>query len=149
MDPLKSFASLRLRLIEARRPSTPRSLSDRAARAATIGIDQSVSLAALDLLAGVIPAWPAGLGGRCTLRIDHGGTWTGLTACPLASQHYQVMVQAFPGTVVAEAGNPAVDVWCGGSRVGSMRQGTPQRSMKNMALSAASINQNVARTTKR
>src|SRR5271156_2936 len=67
-----------------------------------------MTLAALGLLAGVISARTAGLGGLDTLGVDDRGAWAGLASNALAVPHDQQMVQGFPGPVVAKAHEPAI-----------------------------------------
>jgi hypothetical protein len=50
----------------------------------SIGVDESVPFAALHLLAGIIAAWPAGLGGLDTLAVEHSRRRASLTTHPLS-----------------------------------------------------------------
>ena len=45
----------------------------------SIGIDESMTFAALHLLAGIMAAWPAGLGGLDTLAVEHSRRRASLT----------------------------------------------------------------------
>src|ERR1700676_3266286 len=104
-----------------------------------------VALASLDPLAGVISARSAGLDGFDTLGIDDRGAGAGLASHPLAIEHDQLMVQAFPGPIITKAHEPAVRVWCGGKCSGSMRQGMPRRRTKKIALITSRICQDRCR----
>ncbi len=61
-----------------------------------LGIGQDMALAALDLLARVIAARPAGFGGFDALTVDHPGTGRSLAAMGFARGHQQVMVETSP-----------------------------------------------------
>jgi hypothetical protein len=73
-----------------------------------IGIDHGMTLAPVDLLASIIPVWTTGFGGLDALAVNDRRTGAGLAADTLSIQHHQLMVQVFPGSVVAKAGEPAI-----------------------------------------
>ena len=66
----------------------------------TSDFGEDVSLAALDLLAGVEAARTTRLGGFDRLAIDHPGRRAGLAPSHLARLHQQVMVDRFPPSIV-------------------------------------------------
>ena len=74
----------------------------------TVGIDHRVTLAAVDLLAGIIPPRTAGFRGLDALAVDDGCTRAGLAADTLSIQHHQIVVQVFPGSVIAKPSEPSV-----------------------------------------
>src|SRR5271166_2447586 len=73
-----------------------------------IGIDHDMTLAPVDFLSRIISPRATGLGGLDALAVDDRRTGAGLTADTLSIHHYQVVVQAFPGSVVAKADEPAI-----------------------------------------
>jgi len=73
-----------------------------------VGIDQSVTLAAIDFLAGIVAMRATRLGALDVLGIDDSGTGTGLAADTLPVSFHQLVVQAFPGAVVTKPGEPAI-----------------------------------------
>src|SRR6202035_1052718 len=73
-----------------------------------VGIDHGFTLAPVDLLAGVITPRPTGFRGFDALAVDNRRTGAGFAADTFAIQHYQVVVQIFPGSVVAKSGEPAI-----------------------------------------
>ena len=73
-----------------------------------VGIDHGFTLAPVDLLAGVISPRPTGFRGFDALAVDYRRTGAGFAADTLAIQHHQVVVQVFPGSVVAKSGEPAI-----------------------------------------
>jgi hypothetical protein len=76
---------------------------------APVGIHQGMPLATRDLLACVVAAWAAGLGGLGTLAVEHGGRGAGGAPDPLAIAHDQMMVDRLPCPVIAKPGKPAID----------------------------------------
>ena len=54
-----------------------------------VGIHESVALAAVDFLAGVVTAWAARLGGLDALAVHHGSRRTGFAAGSLAVEHHE------------------------------------------------------------
>ena len=76
-------------------------------QAPAIGIHHGVPLAAFDLRAGVAAARTARLGGLDALRVNDRAARAGVTAGSFAITHNQMMMQAFPGSVVTEAHEPA------------------------------------------
>jgi len=70
------------------------------------GVGQDVTLAALDLLARVITAWPAALGGLHALTVDHSGAWRGLAPRRQTRGHQQQVVDRLSEPVVA----PGIEV---------------------------------------
>jgi hypothetical protein len=68
-----------------------------------------VTLAPVDLLAGIISTGAACFGSLDALAVDDRRTGAGLTADTLAILHHQLMVQPVPSSVVAKPGEPAVD----------------------------------------
>jgi hypothetical protein len=76
--------------------------------ASAVGIDQGVTLAPVDLLACIITLRSTSFGGLDALAIDDRRTRTGLATGTLSIPHYQMVVEGFPGSVVAEPGEPAV-----------------------------------------
>jgi hypothetical protein len=77
--------------------------------AAPVGVDQRMALAPLDLLAGVVAPWPAGLGRLDTLAIDDRAARTGFASGPLAIGHDQRVIDLLEAAIVAERGEPAID----------------------------------------
>jgi hypothetical protein len=73
-----------------------------------VGIDHDLTLAPVDFLSRIISPRATGLGGLDALAVDDSRTGAGLTADTLSIHHYQVVVQAFPGSVVAKADEPAI-----------------------------------------
>src|SRR5690242_17097416 len=84
-----------------------RGLVDLQHHASAVRIDHGVTLAPVDLLA-CIPR-STGFGGLDTLAVDDRSTRTGLATGTLSIAHHQVVVDVFPGSVVAEPDEPAVD----------------------------------------
>jgi len=58
----------------------------------TVRVDQRVVLAALDLLAGVIAAWPTALAGLDALAVDDLGRGRGFPTAALAVLHQELVV---------------------------------------------------------
>jgi hypothetical protein len=86
-----------------------------------------VTLAAVDLLAGVITAWTTCLCGLDTLCVADRRAGAGLASDTFAITHHQEMVQGFPGSVVAKAHEPAACrlVWRDVLRQHAPRCGVP------------------------
>jgi hypothetical protein len=63
---------------------------------------QNVSFATLDCLTGIMTSRAACFGGLDVLAVNHTGGRTGFTAGALAIKHHQVMVQAFPGSIIVK-----------------------------------------------
>src|SRR5512132_201944 len=76
-----------------------RRMDDRADQQSA-GVGENVSVAALDLRAGVEAARTTRLGGLDRLAIDHPGRRTRLAPSHLARLHQQVMVNQFPPSIV-------------------------------------------------
>ena len=72
------------------------------------GIGEDMSLAALDLLAGVVAARPAGFRRFHRLAVDHARRRARLAPGRLARRHQQVLVDPLPGAVVPPAVEPAL-----------------------------------------
>ena len=68
-----------------------------------------MTLAPIDLLAGIIPARPAGFGRLHALAVDHACRRTGLPPDPLSIGHHQSVVDPFEAALVPERGEPAID----------------------------------------
>jgi len=64
------------------------------------GVDEDMAFAAFHLLARVIAARAAALGGLDRLAVDDAGGRTGLAALGFARRHDQRMVDALPGAVL-------------------------------------------------
>src|SRR5262249_39502335 len=77
--------------------------------AAAVGVDQSVTLAPVDLLARIVTARAAGLGGLDALAVDDRGRGAGVAPDPLAICHHKRVVYPFKAPVVAPGGEPAID----------------------------------------
>jgi hypothetical protein len=77
-------------------------------QSSAIGIDHGFTLAPADFLAGVISPGPTGFRGFDALAVDYRRTGAGLAADTFAIQHHQMVVQVFPGSVVAKSGEPAI-----------------------------------------
>ena len=65
------------------------------------GVGHDVSLAPLDLLAGIIARNPAAFGGLDALAVDHTRRRARLAALEFARAHRQQMIERLPQTVVA------------------------------------------------
>ena len=65
--------------------------------AAAVGVDQRVALAPLDLLAGIVTARTACLGGLDALAVDHRGRRAGFSPDPFTICHHQRVVDPFKG----------------------------------------------------
>src|SRR5215472_26252 len=78
-------------------------------QAAAVGVDQRVTLAAVDLLARIVTARAAGLGGLNALAVDDRGRGAGVAPDPFAICHHKRVVYPFKAPVVAPGGEPAVD----------------------------------------
>lgn len=90
-----------------------------------LGVGQDMPLAALDLLARIIAARTAALGGLDALAIDDAGAGRGFTAMNLARGHQQGMVQRLPQPAVAPHVKPAPD---GRHRWEARRQHPPRQA---------------------
>ena len=77
--------------------------------AAPVGVHQRVALAPVDLLAGVVTARAAGLGGLDALAVDDRGRGAGVAPDPFAICHHERVVYPFKAPVVAPGGEPAVN----------------------------------------
>jgi hypothetical protein len=75
----------------------------------SVGIDQRMALAALDLLSGIIAARPAGFGGLDALAVDDGGGGGGVTADPLAVGDDDGVLDAFERTAIPPSRKSAID----------------------------------------
>ena len=69
--------------------------------AAAVGVDQSVTLAPVDLLARILTARAAGLGGLDALAVDDRGRGAGVAPDPFAICHHKRVVYPFKAPVVA------------------------------------------------
>src|SRR6516164_8577069 len=78
-------------------------------QAAAVGFDQRLTLAPVDLLARIVTARAAGLGGLDALAVDDRGRGAGVAPDPFAICHYKRVVYPFKAPVVAPGGEPAVD----------------------------------------
>ena len=109
-------AALRDLVAARRRGNSARSVRSRLYRIGSeddwaqsaVGIDHGVTLAAVDFLACIITPGATGFGGLDALAVDDRRTRAGLAADTLAIQHHQVVVEGFPGSVVAKPGEPAI-----------------------------------------
>lgn len=63
-----------------------------------IGVHHRMTLAAIDLLAGIVTARPAGFGALDALAVDHRRRRARLSPDPLAVGHQQVMVDRLEHT---------------------------------------------------
>jgi hypothetical protein len=72
----------------------------------TAGVGEDVALAALDLLARVIPARPAAFSGFDALAVNHSGARRGLAPRRLPAGHQQQMIDRGPKAAVA----PGVEI---------------------------------------
>ena len=102
-------------------PKAPRSTvltAEEEEEAVVVGVDQGVSLAALDLFARVVTARAANLGGLDALAVDHARRKTGVAPGPLSIEHDQLVVQPLEGAVVTEIQEPAVDRLVGWKALG-------------------------------
>src|SRR5208282_3857921 len=77
--------------------------------AAAVGVDERMALASVNLLSGVVTAWPAGLGCLDALAVDYRGRGAGVAPDPFAICHHERVVYPFKAPVVAPGGKPAVD----------------------------------------
>src|SRR6476659_8118485 len=94
----KSFASRRLRPIHAKNRSTTQRR-----------VHERMALTSVDLLSGIVTAWPAGLGGLGALAVDDCGRGAGVAPDPFAICHHERVVYPFKAPVVAPDGEPAVN----------------------------------------
>src|SRR6202162_5279449 len=77
--------------------------------ATPIGIDKGMTLASIDLLAGVVAARAAGLGRLDALAVDDCACGAGLTSGPFAVKHDQGVIDFLEAPFVAERRKPAID----------------------------------------
>ena len=84
--------------------------------AAAIGVDQRVTLAPVDLLARIVTARAAGLGGLDALAVDDRGRGAGVAPGPFAICHHKRVVYPFKAPVPH-----------GGRSLGTSRHGQPAR----------------------
>jgi hypothetical protein len=96
--------------------------------AAAVGVDQHVALAPIDLLARIVTARAAGLGGLDALAVNNRGRRAGVAPDPFAICHQERVVHPFKASVVAPGGKPAVNRPHGGRSFGSRRHGQPART---------------------
>ncbi len=68
-----------------------------------------MTLAPVDLLAGVVTAQPAGLGRLDALAVDDRARGAGFTSDPLAIRHDELVVDCLKAPIVAERRKPAID----------------------------------------
>ena len=87
--------------------------------AATVGVDQRVALAPLDLLARIVAAGATSLGRLDALAVDNRAARAGLASDPLAIGHDQRVIDLLKEAVVAELGEPAIDRAPGGKSLAS------------------------------
>jgi len=73
-----------------------------------IGINQRMTLAALDLLAGIVPARPAAFGGFNALTVDNRSRRAGLATDPLTVCDDQSVIDLREKALVTPTGKPAV-----------------------------------------
>ena len=74
-----------------------------------VSIDQSMTLATFDLLASIVAARPAALGGLDALTVDDGCAWRGVPSGSLAVERDQRVVDPLEQAFVTKPGKPAVD----------------------------------------
>src|SRR5271168_5272685 len=77
--------------------------------ATPVGVYQRVALAPVDLLAGIITACPASLGGLDALAVDDRRRGAGVAPDPFTICHHERVVYPFKAPVVAPDGEPAVN----------------------------------------
>jgi len=75
----------------------------------TLGVGEDMPLAAFDLLARIIAAGAAALGGLDALAVNDAGAGRGLATLGLAHGHQQRMVQRLPQPIVTPQVKPAPD----------------------------------------
>lgn len=90
---------------------------------AAVGVHHRVPLAALDLLARVVAARAAALGGLDALAVDHRRRRAGLATGALAVEHDEVMVDRLEHAAIAQPDEPAVDRAPGRETVGQQAPG--------------------------
>lgn len=94
----------------------------------------------------LVAARAATLGCLDALAVDHRGGRAGLTTGGLAVKDHEMVVQRLPDTAIAEGSQPAMD-GRSGKQSGSIRQGTPPRRIKKIALRISRIGQHGGRRT--
>src|ERR1035437_9454709 len=77
--------------------------------ATPLGIDKGMTLASIDLLAGVVAARAAGLGRLDALAVDDCACGAGLASGPFAVKHDQGVIDFLEALFVAERRKPAID----------------------------------------
>jgi hypothetical protein len=90
---------------------------------AAVGVHHGVALAAFDLLACVVAARAAALGGLHALAVDHCRRRTGLAARMLVVEHHEMMVDRHEHAAIAQPGEPAIDRAPGREAVGQQAPG--------------------------
>src|SRR5262245_51418190 len=76
---------------------------------APIGIDESMTLATLDLLAGIVASGAATFRGLDALAVDDCRRWRGFPANPLPVGHHQRMIDPLEQPAVAKGCEPTVN----------------------------------------
>ena len=94
---------------------------------APVRVHEPMALTSVDLLSGVVTAWPAGLSGLGALTIDDCRRGAGVAPDPFAICHHERVVYPFKAPVVAPGGEPAVNRPHGGKSFGISRHGQPAR----------------------
>jgi hypothetical protein len=87
----------------------------------TIGVDENMTFAALDFLAGIKAARAAGLAGLDRLTVDHAGRRAGLAALRLAAAHQENVIELQPHPTGAPAIEVALHRYFSGWRLGEMK----------------------------
>ena len=77
--------------------------------ATPVRIDERVAFAPVDLLASIVTACPAGLGGLDALAVNDRGRRAGVAPDPFAICHHERVVYPFKAPVIAPSGEPAVN----------------------------------------
>jgi hypothetical protein len=78
-------------------------------KATPVCIDERVAFAPVDLLASIVTAWPAGLGGLDALAVNDRGRRAGVAPDPFPICHNERVVYQFEAPFVAPGSKPAVN----------------------------------------